>query len=323
MPLTLTWHEIAIRLALSVVAGALIGLDRGEHGRPAGLRTTLLVCLAAAVAMIQANLLLATTGKPADSFITLDLMRLPLGILTGMGFIGAGAVLRRDGLVLGVSTAATLWFVTIIGLCFGGGQISLGIAGLFLGLIVVTGLRWLDYRMTRDQHATLSLTTDSDKPTQQEIYGTVQRAGYKIKVSSVAYIKQSRQRQFEFLLQWRISPQKLDVPPFLRELSSDPNVLTAQWKVQQLSLKVGHSESGTSSASCRYVVQLFLRMVAPASQVRALTQTLQTIMLPARLSRSCTRVELCTSGGSLLFGGMGCRGGIHCRASRRALQPLS
>ncbi|MGA7918074.1 MAG: MgtC/SapB family protein [Candidatus Acidiferrales bacterium] len=231
MPLTLTWHGIALRLALSVVAGTLIGLDRGERGRPAGLRTTLLVCLAAAVAMIQANLLLATTGKTADSFITLDLMRLPLGILTGMGFIGAGAVLRRDGLVLGVTTAATLWFVTIIGLCFGGGQISLGIAGLFLGLIVLSGLRWIDYRMTQDQHATLSLTTDRDKPTQQEIYGTVQEAGYKIKISSVAYINQSRQRQFEFLLQWRISPQKLDVPPFLRELSSDPSVLTAQWKV--------------------------------------------------------------------------------------------
>ena len=84
MPLTLTWQDIAIRLALSVLAGGLIGLDRGEHGRPAGLRTTLLVCLAAAVAMIQTNLLLATTGRTTDSFVTLDLMRLPLGILTGM-----------------------------------------------------------------------------------------------------------------------------------------------------------------------------------------------------------------------------------------------
>src|ERR1700683_830561 len=107
MPLTLTWQEIALRLALSVVAGTLIGLDRGEHCHPAGLRTTLLVCLAAAVAMIQANLLLDTTGKAGDSFITLDLMRLPLGILTGMGFIGGGAILRRDSLVVGVTTAAT------------------------------------------------------------------------------------------------------------------------------------------------------------------------------------------------------------------------
>src|ERR1700728_2417613 len=138
MPLILTWHDIALRLALSVAAGGLIGLDRGEHGRPAGLRTTLLVCLAAALAMIQANLLLGTTGKASDSFVVLDLMRLPLGILTGMGFIGGGAILRRDGLVLGVTTAATLWFVTVIGLCFGGGQIFLGLAGLALGMVVLS-----------------------------------------------------------------------------------------------------------------------------------------------------------------------------------------
>src|ERR1700723_211098 len=154
MPLTLTWHEIALRLALSVVAGALIGLDRGEHGRPAGLRTTLLVCLAAAVAMIQAKLLLATTGKTSDSLLSLDLMRLPLGILTGMGFIGAGAGLRRDGLVFGVTTAATLWFVTVIGLCLGGGQIALGLVGFVLGLIGGAGLRCVQVRMTQDQHAT-------------------------------------------------------------------------------------------------------------------------------------------------------------------------
>src|ERR1700728_2494416 len=122
MPLTMTWQEIALRLALSVWAGGLIGLDRGERGRPAGLRTTLLVCLAAAVAMIQTNLLLAVAGKATDSFVVLDLMRLPLGILTGMGFIGGGAILRRDGFVLGVTTAATLWVVAVIRLCFRGRQ---------------------------------------------------------------------------------------------------------------------------------------------------------------------------------------------------------
>src|ERR1700733_1907983 len=157
MPLTLTWHEIALRLALSVAAGVLVGLDRSEHGRPAGLRTTLLVCLAAAVSLIQANLLLSTMGRPADSFVTLDLMRLPLGILTGMGFIGGGAILRRDGFVLRVTTAATLWFVTVIGLCFGGGQIEIGIAAFVLGMVVLSGLRWFDYHMKQEQHGTLIL----------------------------------------------------------------------------------------------------------------------------------------------------------------------
>jgi putative Mg2+ transporter-C (MgtC) family protein len=230
MSLTLTWHEIALRLVLSLVAGGLIGFDRGEHGRPAGLRTTLLVCLAAAVAMIQTNLLLATKGRAPDSFIMLDLMRLPLGILTGMGFIGGGAILRRDGFVLGVTTAATLWFVTVLGLCFGGGQIKLGIAAFALGMFVLSGLRWCDYRLRLEQHGVLYLTTERDEPKQETIRKIVQSAGYKISVSSVAYANQTQQRQLEFKLQWRGVPQIADVPPFLRELISDPHVVTAQWK---------------------------------------------------------------------------------------------
>jgi putative Mg2+ transporter-C (MgtC) family protein len=231
MPLTLTWQDIALRLALSVVAGAMIGLDRGEHGRPAGLRTTLLVCLAAAVAMIQTNLLLAAKGRSSDSFIMMDLMRLPLGILTGMGFIGGGAILRRDGFVLGVTTAATLWFVTVIGLCFGGGQIGLGIAASALGMLVLSGLRWFDYSMKQEQHGTLRLTTERDDPQQDAIRSAVQKSGYKIiGVASVAYVNEARQRELEFRVQWRAVPRNVDVPPFLKELASDPHILAAHWK---------------------------------------------------------------------------------------------
>jgi putative Mg2+ transporter-C (MgtC) family protein len=231
MPLTLTWQDVAIRLVLSVIAGGLIGLDRGEHGRPAGLRTTLLVCLAAAISMIQANLLLATRGRAGDSFVTLDLMRLPLGILTGMGFIGGGAILRRDGFVLGVTTAATLWFVTVVGLCFGGGQIKLGIASFALGILVLEGLRWFDYRMKQEQHGSLYLTTERDEPQQEAIEAVVRQAGYKIDVASATYFNQTKQREIEFRLQWRGVPQAADVPPFMKNLLSDPHVVTAQWKV--------------------------------------------------------------------------------------------
>ena len=71
-----------------------------------------------------------SVGKAPDSFVVLDLMRLPLGILTGVGFIGGG-ILKRGDSIQGVTTAATLWFVTVIGLCFGGGQNELGVTGCF------------------------------------------------------------------------------------------------------------------------------------------------------------------------------------------------
>lgn len=157
MPLALAWPDLALRLLLATVAGTLIGLNRGESGNAAGLRTTLLVCLAACIAMIQVNVLLMQHGKPYDSFVMLDLMRLPLGILSGVGFIGAGSILHRDGLVQGVTTAATMWFVTVIGLCAGGGQYALAVAGTVLGLLVLKTFAHVERWLPRRRRATLTI----------------------------------------------------------------------------------------------------------------------------------------------------------------------
>jgi putative Mg2+ transporter-C (MgtC) family protein len=153
MPLSPSWSDLAIRLALTMVAGAVIGLNRGARGHAAGLRTTMLVGLAASVAMIQANILLPLSGKTAESFGVMDLMRLPLGILTGVGFIGGGAILRKGDLVTGVTTAATLWMMTVIGLCLGGGQLILGSAATVLAVITLWALKRVEAMMPREHHA--------------------------------------------------------------------------------------------------------------------------------------------------------------------------
>ena len=94
MTATLSWTDIAVRLALAIAAGFLVGLDRGMHAHRVGLRTTMLVAVAAATAMIQANWLMVHMPDTQVSIVRLDMMRLPLGILTGIGFIGGGAILR-------------------------------------------------------------------------------------------------------------------------------------------------------------------------------------------------------------------------------------
>ncbi len=200
---TITWQDIALRLLLAFAAGASIGFNRGEHGRPAGLRTTLLVCLAACVAMLQANLLLATVGKKPDSFVNFDVMRLPLGILTGVGFIGGGAILRRDNLVLGVTTAATLWFVTVMGLCFGAGQIGLGIASWALGMIVLAGLKLIETRCKEDRRATLTVVAGSEGPTERQLSDNVESHGFRIVSCSVVYAEGIRSREMTCELRWR------------------------------------------------------------------------------------------------------------------------
>ena len=162
MTTSLQWSDIALRLAVTVVVGIVIGLNRSEHGKAAGMRTTLLVCLAASVAMIQVNLLLPTAGRPPGSFVMNDLMRFPLGILTGVGFIGGGAILRRESIVIGVTTAATLWLVTVIGLCIGGGQIALGIAATAIGIFALWGLKWIEGRFSHERRACLTVQLARD-----------------------------------------------------------------------------------------------------------------------------------------------------------------
>ncbi|MGB3582444.1 MAG: MgtC/SapB family protein [Roseiarcus sp.] len=165
MPLFPTWTDIVVRLLLTMIAGALMGFNRGAKGHAAGLRTTILVALAASIAMIQANILLPLDGKQPGSFAVMDLMRLPLGILTGVGFLGGGAILKKGGSITGLTTAATLWIATVIGLCFGGGQLGLGGISTAVGLITLWAMEWIDVRIRRDHNAVLIVATPPGSPT--------------------------------------------------------------------------------------------------------------------------------------------------------------
>lgn len=230
MPIEPSWSDVALRLALTVFAGGCIGLNRGEHGQPAGLRTTILVCVAAAASMIQANLLLSMSGKPSDSFVMLDLMRLPLGVLSGMGFIGAGAILRRGNLVMGVTTAATLWYVTLMGLCFGGGQLGLGLAMLAIGLVVLTGVKQIEHHVPQDHHAMLFLTTGTAGPTESDVRRLLAEAGIHVRSCAVSHDIQRDHHRLRFELRWRAHGDTIDTPPIVAQLAQQDGILQLDWR---------------------------------------------------------------------------------------------
>jgi len=224
------WSDIGLRLLLTLVAGTLIGINRGEHGRPAGLRTTLLVGLAACLSMIQVNLLLSIKGKPADSFVVMDLMRLPLGILSGMGFIGAGAILHKDNLVLGVTTAATLWFVTVLGLCFGAGQLALGLVASALGLLVLWQIKPIEHLWRQDRQANLTIWVGNNGPTEHDIMKIVVAAGFRIASLSVVYEPSALKREMRCLVKWKSRRGEIQPPNFVAELASYSGTLKVAWQ---------------------------------------------------------------------------------------------
>jgi len=203
MPTDIEWPAIALRLALTAIASAVIGINRGELDRPVGLRTTMLVALAAAISMIQVNLLLPSVGKPSDSFVMLDLMRLPLGVLSGMGFIGAGAIVRRNDLVQGVTTAATLWYVTMMGLCFGGGQIGLGLAALGLALVVLWCLKWVERRyIDREHRAELVFAFETAAAVEHQILPQFVAAGFAMHPCSAVLSNQGQICTLQYEVRW-------------------------------------------------------------------------------------------------------------------------
>jgi putative Mg2+ transporter-C (MgtC) family protein len=226
---TLDWSDLLLRLGLTLCAGAIIGANRGEHGKPAGLRTTILVCLAASLAMLLANFLLHTTGRAKDSYVQIDVMRLPLGILTGMGFIGGGTILRRDNIVVGVTTAATLWLVTVIGLCFGAGQIALGSLATGLGFVVLCGLEIVKRHLPQMRQATLVLTSAGGASDPADLVARIKGAGYAVTIRSVSFTEAGRWCETRFDLQRLGSPRATEPPEFVSELARDAAILSLRW----------------------------------------------------------------------------------------------
>lgn len=211
MPLSPSWSEIGVRLALTMLAGGVIGFNRGARGHAAGFRTTILVCLAASVAMIQTNILLPVSGKTPASFAVMDLMRLPLGILTGVGFIGGGAILKKGDLVSGVTTAATLWLVTVIGLCLGGGQLILGGVATLLGVGTLWLLKWVDLVIPREHRAIMVIVGEDNWKLMAEVPEFVAKLRYRARFRHRTQSLEPGKAEYAFEIGWKL-PER-STPP--------------------------------------------------------------------------------------------------------------
>ena len=226
MTATVTGTDIAIRLLAALMAGGLIGFDRAIQGRIAGLRTTILMCLAAAGAMIEANLMLEVTGKTAQSFTTLDALRFPLGILSGIGFIGAGAIVRRGNLVTGVTTAATIWLITVIGLILGAGYIIFGASVTLISFLILTILKRVEPALRRQHRSHLVLQLDGAGPSNRAIRDRICGAGYTI--SSFA-VRHEGVRRIECHLEWYSTKAQDQTPELVEQLADDAGILAVEW----------------------------------------------------------------------------------------------
>jgi putative Mg2+ transporter-C (MgtC) family protein len=151
-------------LAAAAVAGGLVGLEREWRGHPAGLRTHLLVCLAAALLMLAAVHQLDWAYRFPAEVVRIDPTRMAHGVLTGVGFLCGGVIFRQGLSVHGLTTAASLWITSALGVLFGVGLYGLAAAGTIIVLVALMGLRWVDRRLPRDRVMEISVGYVRDGP---------------------------------------------------------------------------------------------------------------------------------------------------------------
>lgn len=144
--------EILLRLALAVILGGVIGFNRKRHSKPAGLRTMALISLGCATFTligVEAVIQLASLQAGAESLtssvasgVNLDSSRIIAGIVGGVGFLGAGAIIQSRGKIQGMTSAASIWVTATIGVSVGLGLYMLAVATTFLAFVVLISNRY-------------------------------------------------------------------------------------------------------------------------------------------------------------------------------------
>jgi putative Mg2+ transporter-C (MgtC) family protein len=139
-------YEMALRLLAALVAGSMIGYERSYHGRPAGFRTHSLVCMASSLLMLVTVYQAHWVHLSADK-LQIDPTRMAQGIMTGIGFLGAGVIIKEGLSVRGLTTAASIWITSAIGILAGIGFYFPLALSVLLTLGVLALFRWIEARM--------------------------------------------------------------------------------------------------------------------------------------------------------------------------------
>lgn len=161
--------ELLLQLVLAVLLGGAVGLERELSGKPAGLRTNILICVGATLFTVLSLRLAGDRGDPA---------RIAAQILPGVGFIGAGTILHARGSISGLTSAATIWVVAAIGMALGGGAFVEALGTTLLVMVILQGLGSLERLIARHAtHTHLTIHAKPDPGSLEELEALARRTG--------------------------------------------------------------------------------------------------------------------------------------------------
>ena len=164
-----------------MIAGGIIGMERSLHGRPAGFRTHALVCLASSLLMTVTAFQGSWISVDNSELFRTDPTRMAQGIMTGIGFLGAGVIFKKGLNVRGLTTAASIWITAAIGILFGIGFYFPAIFATVLALITLSLFRWIEAKIPSHHYVNNTITYSRDKtPSQIVVKELLSKHGFKV-----------------------------------------------------------------------------------------------------------------------------------------------
>jgi putative Mg2+ transporter-C (MgtC) family protein len=214
--------EISFRLVAALVAGGLVGLERSYRGRAAGFRTHALVCIASSLLMMV-TVYESQWFAHAGGRVTIDPTRMAQGIMTGIGFLGAGVIVKEGLTVRGLTTAASIWVTAAIGILTGIGFYFAAGLGVVLTLGTLSVFRWIEGRMPAELYSnfTVRFARDAVMP-EQRLRELVARHG--LSVANMNYRLLGEGEQFEYRMVMRTLRQE-NLRMLAESLNADPGIL--------------------------------------------------------------------------------------------------
>jgi putative Mg2+ transporter-C (MgtC) family protein len=156
--------ELVARIAVGAVLGGVIGYERDRHRRPVGLRTHLIVAMASATFTVLSAQFAYWQHYGKDDLVEVDASRIAASVVSAVGFLAGGAILRTGITVQGLTTAAGLWLVTAIGMCAGAGMYVVSVAVTAMGIVALTVLRRLEDKNDHLMRRRVSVALGEDEP---------------------------------------------------------------------------------------------------------------------------------------------------------------
>lgn len=174
--------DAALKFILAILLAGIVGIERQRKAHGAGLRTHILVCLGATLLMIVSELV----TKGAAGAVSLgDRARIAAGIVTGIGFLGAGTILTIGNELRGLTTAAMIWFVAALGITIGAGYYLVAICATLAALFVVVALEYVERMLPASRQVTLTVRMPHETAELDRLKDYLRKQGFEVSVSRV------------------------------------------------------------------------------------------------------------------------------------------